>query len=333
MSKKSKATQSAIEQMDAQQRKLEADRKKDELNDKKESMRPSLLKRLAAGLIDFAFSAIIAVGIFAISYYTIFPLLGYQSSAQYIIDSYESSKLFVYGSSGYEYLSSHYDDSKTPEQNYDVPVTRYYKTNARAVKEGEYEKYTTRLINSGYYEYNAQDEIVRKEGISNATAKEYLEKEYKTAVSYFFADPALKEASVVTGRVMSLSLLIVSTIASAVFFILIPLVDKRNRTFGYMFLKIMPVDSKTIQPISKKWNLLRNFIFITITFISPFTMNLLLGTLAYSFIPFFINSAILSFSRNNTGLHDLAAGANVINQSYSNAFEVLKSINKQGGQQ
>ena len=114
--------------MDAQQRKIEANRKKDEFDEKKSKARPSLLKRVASGLIDFAFAAIFAGGLFALTYFTIFPSVGYQDSAQFILDEYVDSGLFVYGSSGYEQLTSHYDANKTPEENYDVPVSKYYQT-------------------------------------------------------------------------------------------------------------------------------------------------------------------------------------------------------------
>ena len=50
--KKRDAVNMSIEQMDAQQRKIEANRKKDEFDEKKSKARPSLLKRVAAGLIE-----------------------------------------------------------------------------------------------------------------------------------------------------------------------------------------------------------------------------------------------------------------------------------------
>ena len=93
--KKRDAVNMSIEQMDAQQRKIEANRKKDEFDEKKSKARPSLLKRVASGLIDFAFAAIFAGGLFALTYFTIFPSVGYQDSAQFILDEYVDSGLFL----------------------------------------------------------------------------------------------------------------------------------------------------------------------------------------------------------------------------------------------
>ncbi len=329
--KKRDAVNMSIEQMDAQQRKIEANRKKDEFDEKKSKARPSLLKRVASGLIDFAFTAIFAGGLFALTYFTIFPSVGYQSSAQFILDEYVDSGLFVYGSTGYEQLTSHYDANKTPEENYDVPVSKYYQTNERAISENRYGEYLDRKLTSGYYELNADNECVRKADVSTTTAREYLKNEYNAAVSFFHANPKLREASRVVGKTMAISLLIIATISSTIFYIVVPLIDKKNRTFSFMILKLIVVDTKTLRPISKSKNVLRCFVFIVLTFISPFTMNLLFGNFTFSFIPFFINVAILSFSKNNTGIHDLAAGANVINESYSNAFEMLNTIKSQGG--
>lgn len=317
--------------MDAQQRKIEANRKKDEFDEKKSKARPSLLKRVAAGLIDFAFAAIFAGGLFALTYFTIFPSVGYQDSAQFILNEYVDSGLFVYGSSGYELLIDHYDTNKTPEENYDLPVSKYYQTNERAISENRYGEYLDRKLTSGYYELNADNECVRKSDVSTTTAREYLKNEYKAAVSFFHANPKLREASRVVGKTMAISLLIIATISSTIFYIVVPLINKRNRTLSYMILRLIVVDTKTLKPISKSKNALRCFVFIILTFISPFTMNLLFGNFTFSFIPFFINVAILSFSKNNTGIHDLAAGANVINESYSNAFEMLNTVKHQGG--
>lgn len=333
MSKRRQATLSGIEQMDAEQRKLQAEQKRNELNDKKERARPPLIKRVGIGLIDFLIAGVMAFGFFMIAYIAIFPSVGYQSSAQFIIDSYENSHLFVVGSSGYEKITKHYDEHKTPEENYDVPISYFYTTNARAVADNKYEAYTTSKLATGYYELNAENVCVRKEGVSYTVVQPILQEEYENAVRYFYDDPALIKADKTLNTTMSVSLLVVATLASALLYIVIPLVDKKNRTFAYMFFRIMPVDNKTLKLLDKKRIALRNFVFIAISFISPFTLSFLVGNFAFSFIPFFINSAILCFTTNNTGLHDMAASSIVINESYSTAFESLNAIKSQGGKQ
>ena len=194
MSKKREAIISGIEQMDAEQRKIQAERKREELNDKKEKARPPLLKRVGIGLVDLVIAAAMAFGFFMIAYTAVFPRVGYNTSAQYVLDSYDNSHLFVYGSTGYEKLSSHYDDSKTPEENYNVPISHYYKTNARAIEDNRYSAYTAGLVETGYYELNSSNDVVRKEGIPSSTVKPVLQERYENAVKYFYTDPALKQA-------------------------------------------------------------------------------------------------------------------------------------------
>ncbi len=329
--KKRQAVEYSIEEMDAQQRKEEQLREKDELRIKKEKARPFLLKRIGAGFVDIVFSLILAAGAFVFTYFVVFPHTGYDDAARYVVEAYYESNLFVQGLSGYEEITGHYDENKTPEENYDVPITMFYTTNERAIQDKKYDEYLLAKLSSNLYVIDEDGKCVRKESVSYLTAKTFLEAEYSKAVSYFDDNQELQHANYVMAMSMSVALLAVSTFGSAVFFMLVPLIDRRNRTFGYMMFKLIPTDSKLMTPIDKKRNLFRNFIFVSITFISPFTLNLLLNTLTFSFIPFFVNSAILCFSRFNTGLHDLATNVTVLNASYSNSFEILEAIKEQGG--
>ena len=329
--KKRDAVETSVDEMVVQQNLKEINREKDELKIKKDRAHPFLIKRMGSGLFDFLLTAIVTVGAFVFSYFIIFPKIGYQKAANYVVNAYKESNLYVMGMTGYEQLS--YDESKTPEENYDVPITHYYTTNERAINEHKYEIYQQAKLDSSFYEINESGEYVRKSTVSSESAKSFLQLEYNKAVTFFESDKELIAANYLTNMSMSVTLLITTTLGSTIFFLLVPLFEKRNRTFGYMISKLIPVDSKTLAPVDRKKNLLRNFIFISITFISPFTMNLWFGTLAYSFIPFFINIGILCFTRYNTGLHDMAANVTVINESYSNSFEILEAINSQGGQQ
>ena len=119
------------------------ERQRELFQKKKDDARPALLKRIAAGVFDFLMAAAAAAGLFTIAYFGIFPSVGYQSSTAFMIETYETCHLYkaaTDGQMGYVPLTDVYDDEKTPEQNYDVPLTEFYTTNIRAVKENQLQK-------------------------------------------------------------------------------------------------------------------------------------------------------------------------------------------------
>lgn len=300
---------------------------------KKENARPSLIKRIGIGLLDFVFAAVFAGALFAVTYFAIFPSIGYNEAAEKIVLAYDQSHLYQNVNGNFTLISNNYDDSKTPEEQYDVAITSFYSENQRAIKDGKLEKYNDLKISSGYYELDGDGNYVRKEGVTTTVAKTFLEQEYGKAVDYLFEDDEIVEAYHKTFNTMAYSILIIVSISSLAFYIVIPLTDKRHRTLGFMIGKVMPVDSKTLGPVYWEKILIRNFIFIIFTFISPITLYIWAKAFTYSFIPFFANSFVLLVTRSNSGIHDYAGHTNVINESFSNPFETLKAITEQGEQQ
>ena len=336
MSKQSQRKQEAVQKSIANIPDKEPshyDKKLMEEERRKENARPSLIKRIGVGLLDFLFAAILAGGLFAITYFTIFPALGYNEAAAKIVEAYDTSHLYHSVNGGFVLINEDYDAAKTPEENYDVPITAYYSENERAIKDNKLDKYKETKLNSGYYELNSENEIVRKADISSDVAKAFLEQQYNNALDYLFEDPAIIDSYYKTFNCMAFSILIIVTISSSVFYIAIPLIDKRHRTLGYMIGKLIPVDSKEMGPVYWDRILLRNAIFVVFTFISPITLYFWANALTFSFIPFFANSAVLLFTRSNSGIHDFAGHVNVVNQSLSNPFENLKAITEQGENQ
>ena len=302
------------------------------LQKKKDDARPAVLKRIGAGIIDFLLAGALAGGFFAIAYFTIFPNVGYQSSVSFMIDTYESSHLYAHdeNSSNYVYLTSKYNDETTPENNYDVPLTYFYSTNHRAVLDNELEKYINRKLESGYYYINENDECVRKNDVSRETAKTYLEKEYYIAINYLFKDPDVIQAARILNYTIPTTILITVIIGCSVFYFLIPLVDTKRRTFGYMILRIMPVDSDTIGLPRRTQITLRSFIFVVLNYISFIMIGFFLNGFAFAFIPFFINTMVLCFSRSNSGIHDYGTKIIVINESGTNALAMAKQMLGEG---
>ena len=78
--KKKEAIENSLEEMDARYQKEQIEKQKEEVSKRQDIARPSLLKRIGAALLDFIFAAIFAAGVFAFSYFVIFPSLGYQKT-------------------------------------------------------------------------------------------------------------------------------------------------------------------------------------------------------------------------------------------------------------
>ena len=308
------------------------EKQKELLQKQKEDARPALLKRIAAGLLDFVFGIGIAAGLFTLAYFTIFPSIGYQSSTQFLLDTYETSGLYAKNDDGSRFvpLTEKYNDDVTPEKNYDEPITHFYENNARAVLDNKSQEYINRKLDSGYYYLDESGNCLRKDTVPKDTAKEYLEKEYNLAVDYLFADPNVSHAVAVLTYTMPTTILIVTIISSAIFYIAIPLIDEKRRTLGYMILKLIPVTSDKLTTPSRTSIALRSSMFVIINFISAITIGLFLNGSTFSFIPFLINTVILCFSHSNSGLHDYGTKIIVINESRSNAMSEMKQMLEQG---
>ena len=299
------------------------------LQKKKDDARPALLKRIGAGLLDFLMAAAAAAGLFTLAYFTIFPSVGYQSATAFMINTYDTCHLYKPGTDGrigYVTLTQLYDDDKTPEQNYDVPLIEFYSTNLRAVNEDQLQKYTDRKINSGYYYINDQGECVRKGDVQKDTVKIFLEKEYNSAIDYLFKDPEVIHAVNILNYTIPTTILITVSIGCAVFYFGMPLLDYRRRTLGYIILKIIPVTSNELAVPTRSMIALRSFIFVIVDYISLITIGLFLGGTSYSFIPFFLNTVILCLSHSNSGIHDYATRIIVINESGTNALSSMKQM-------
>lgn len=309
------------------------EKKQAEEQARKDNAKPSLIKRIGIALLDFVFAGVFFAALFVGSYYTIFDKLGYSEASQTVFNAYNESHLYINDKGNFSLISDNYDSSKTPEQNYDGAITEFYSTNARAIKDGKLEEYNNLKISTGYYELNENNEYVRTASTTADVARSFMEQQYDKAINYLFEDEAIINASRLTYNILIISILIITTISSSIFYIAVPLIDKKHRTLAYMIGKIMPVDSKTLGSVLWEKILLRSVIFIVFTFISPITLFYWASKITFSFIPFFVNTLVLSFSRSNSGIHDYAAHVMVINESYSNPFETLKAITEQGDQQ
>lgn len=322
---KNEALEKGLEDAKARS-KSESEKEQERLQLRKDAAKPALLKRIGAGLLDFLFAGVLAGLLFLFSYFVIFPSLGYQEESAKIVAVYEDSGLYVFGEGKYEPLTDHYDSNKTPEENYDVPITHYYSTNARAIADHKLEKYQQAKLNSELFVLDAENNVVRKEGVSDEYIKNYLEVRFDEATTYLFADPEVIDAFIITRNIMLFSILIIVVISSSIFYFVVPLLNKDGCTFGYLICRLVPVSSIDTLPQQKSKLMLRALIFVTISYLSPIGLFVLADAITFSFIPFFVNTIILSFSHSNSGLHDYGTKTLIINRSRTNAMEILKQI-------
>ena len=329
--RKDEALEKGLEEAKARSR-SESEKEQERIQLRKDAAKPALLKRIGAGLLDFIFAAVFAGLLFLFSYFVIFPSLGYQEESQKIVAAHEESGLYVFGDGKYEPLTDHYDNNKTPEENYDVPITHYYSTNARAIADHKLEKYEQAKLDSGLFVLDAESNIVRKEGVADEYIKNYLEVRFDEATTYLFSDPEVINAYYVTKNIMLFTILIIVVISSSVFYFAVPLLDKEGCTFGYLICRLVPVSSVDTMPQKKSKLMLRALLFVGISYLSPIGLYVLADAITFSFIPFFINTIILSFSHSNSGLHDYGTKTIIINRSRTNAMEMLKQLKGEYGE-
>ena len=326
-SRREEAVQMSIEEMDAQQQKIQAELKREELEKRKASARPALLKRIGAGILDFLFMISLAAGLFVFSYFVILDAIGYNQASELLYSTYQTSGLYVINDGQYEQIIEHYNEDLTPEQNYDEPISYFYQNNLRAYENEQYAAYTQRKINSGYYVINDEGVCVPNDDTFASARKTFLENEYTTAINYLFSDPNIINASNLMYNSLFLTILLCVLLSCGVFYFIVPLIDRRGLTLAYKIFALMLVDSKDLNPITSKAKVMfRSFVFVVVAYISFITLYFWGGGINYAYIPFVINTLILAITPSNSGIHDFATRINILNQSQSNAFKALQTI-------
>ena len=331
--KKKEAVKITLEQLDLEARQAQEEKEREEREKQKNEARPSLIQSMGVGLLDFVFTAIIVATCALFSYFVLFEPLGYNAAAETIVNEYKQSGLFLIEDSNFISIDTKYDDKDDPVAYYDTVITHYYATDSRAISENKLTYYIQTKVDSGYFVIDSENNCVVKEGIGTLVLKELLEKEYANALEYFYESPILAKASKTTFDVIGYTLLISVSIGAVIIYIIIPLCSKNKQTFAYRICGLTTVNSKTLQPLTTGKIILRNSIFIVITYVLAVTLFLLSGEIYYSAIPVLANTILMCLFHTNCGIHDIGAECTVINVSRSNAMANLQAIKEMGEQQ
>lgn len=288
---------------------------KDEEAIKKYSLpKPNLLKRLFSALVDFFFVAILFAGLEATTYYTLFDKLGYHAMIDEVHELYDNSHLYAYSEkNGYQSLTDTYNDTKTPDENYDPYITYYYTFDARAIKSNKLETYKSdKLAAKTLFTFDDNNEIIRIEGSDDKTAKEFYSNQYDSAISFFESNPKYYQNAQKPYYIIVYSCLINVLISGAIFYILIPLLTKDGATISSLIFKLGVADARDDTKVKKSQIVIRGVVIILMNYIIPI---LLYASFEYfTLIPILISFGMINFSKNNLGPHDLLSRTYMVNK-------------------
>ena len=285
--------------------------------------RPSLIKRFAGILLDSLIIAATAFGLQTIMYNTIYKPLGYFNDRNIVAKLNSDSHLFVEGETGgLVQITKRYDTSKTPEENYDVPLTYYYSTNERAIEKGLLERYNTAKADSYLFEFNGES-YVRSSFATDKSIRTFLENHYKSAIEFHKANPEYIKHVNHSMLVTIGTLMLNATFTSAVYFLLIPMLDKKHRSLGMMAIRTILVTTDK-KPSTKMQVALRYAALLLMNFLAPIGIYLLYPEMVG--IMWFINAGIICFTPTFDSLHGVFSKTKTINESFSNPMESYKQI-------
>lgn len=311
-----------LEQEEYYSKKIEEERKLRKKQD--DPAKPSLLKRFASILLDALMIISIVLGLQLLSFNFVLNNLGYTDDQDYIQNSIKASHLYILNEMGdYITITSKYDDSKTPEENYDVVITYFYSTNQRAIDENKIEEYNNHKIESGNYVLD-NGVIVRSNTATDTRVKECLEKEYVKAIKFLKSDPKYIYSSNHSLLLAVSSLMICSVISTLIFYLIIPLFNRNHATLGQMICGLALVNDEDNKEANKKQVIIRYIIVLLTSFLLP--ISIMLMSIDFAGMPIFVNAGVMCFTKNNDSFHGYFSRTKVINKSRSNPMETLKQI-------
>jgi hypothetical protein len=230
---------------------------------------PYLITRIGTGFLDLLVVAILAFAFEVAWYYSIYPAAGYFDDVTVTHKILEDSHLYIKTSAGaYEAISSHYDKSLTPEENYDSPIIYYYTNEAYPLSKDKLTEYNTAKIDSTYYVYSGTV-IVRKEGISDDLAAKFLKDQYDKALDFLDTNPTyvskVNHAALITFWCMALSMVL----STAIIWLIIPLTNKHRASLFQLVFKVGLAETEDDKIAKRSRVFVRYLLILAFDFILP----------------------------------------------------------------
>lgn len=303
------------------------------LDSQKDEVKPSvekagLGKRTIAGIIDAFIMLFIAISLFNIA---IVPLFNASSNVkqvqndlnQLMLDSHlykwnEDTKAFELVDE-----ENYIESAKYFVENYCVNTDNSEACSAIKGKDTlakvvyEYKDSSDKYVFRDFY--NEQFEY-----IGDADKQKEIEKQvYYLVGNYFRVSDAYKTLNNQYTLYFNAEAYISLFIASAITYLLVPLLTKNGKTFGKMMFQLSLANAKGYK-IKKSQ--------IVVRFLSFFVVNILLGVMTIFILPF-ISFTIMVFSKKNSTIHDYLSATMVIDDRfsliYNNEEEHLESLKRQ----
>ena len=288
----------------------ELSRKEQVKKDLEQIRRPSLMRRIGSGLLDllFIFVALALIELFAAA--VIFRPLGYYDAQSNINKIFAESGLYLQQNGLNIPIGNAYDDNKSVEENYDVPITKFYTEHPLGSLNDNLSKYTKAKLDSKLYTINSKGELVRTADADENDVKKFYVNQYEKALNILSSDPVYISSANKTFNIMVYSMLISFVISAGVFYFLIPLLRKNGETLGQIICKICLMDASRIGKVKKMQLILRSLIVVVVNFLIPFWGFVFFSHI--TLITVLVSFAMMCLVKYNRGVQDFASQTQVV---------------------
>ena len=264
--------------------------------------RPSLLRRIGSGLLDLLFIFVLLALLELFAAAVLFRPLGYFDAQSDIDKVFTESGLYVRQNGLNVQLRNAYDETKSVEENYDVPITRFYTENPLCKQSNKMADYEQAKLDSKAY--------VKNGDVGDDALKTFYEQEYDKALNFLGQDPVYVAAVNRTFNVMVYSILVSFLISAGVFYFAIPLIRKNGETLGQIICKICLVDASRAGKVRKMQVVLRSTVVVVFNFLIPFWVFVFFNHV--TMITFLVSFAMMCLVKYNRGVQDFASFTQVI---------------------
>lgn len=288
----------------------ELSRKEQVKKDLEQISRPSLMRRIGSGLLDLLFIFLLLALLELLAAATFFRPLGYYDAQSDIDRIFAESGLYLRQNGLNFLISDVYDESKSVEENYDIPITKFYTENARCVDKNKLAEYVQAKLDSKLYVTNDSGEVVKKDNIGDETLKSFYQQEYDKALDFLTQDPVYITAVNKTFNIMLYSILVSFLIAVAVFYFLIPLLRKDGETLGQIICKVCLVDAYRVGRVKRMQVMLRSLVVVVVNFLIPFWIFLFFNHV--TMLTVLVSFAMMCLVKYNRSVQDFLSQTQVI---------------------
>jgi len=266
--------------------------------------------RYLCAFIDFTLTVLLTVILYFISVQTVFSNSGYSEARDAMRKTYEDTHLFIEYNGGLYTITSYYDKSKTPEENYDPSIIYFYTNYQRAINDNKLAEYNQAKIDSNLYNTDVTP-WTWKEEVTEDDVLSFYKTQYSIAYNYLLEDEDLLNNAAIVSKFALLATLSSILISSLIFYVVIPMIDKKGRTLSFMMFKLVLVKRNFEEIQSKPLILTRNLFFIIFTLLLGTLLLNLTSNLILTMSPAILSFILILCTPSKSCLHDLVGKCSV----------------------